>query len=129
MVVKQKDASMANRMSAIRVDHPSEVKKLIYSQYPQLSEHVAMVTKCTSTLRGSVARAPRSGCLYAAGSCMDLTRGEISRLHGCKFVKALKESLDALTGHFMDDENMSCGVSVFVEENKAGATDLKPISL
>ena len=43
--------------------------------------------------------------------------------YGCKFVKALKESLDALTGHFMDDENhelFKSAVSVFlVEENKA----------
>ena len=127
MVVKQKDASMANRMSAIRVDHPSEeVEKLVYSrEYPQLSEHeVAMVTKCTNALR-EVCRqehlaldvSMRQGLAWISHAV------RFQGFYGCKFVKALKESLDALTGHFMDDENhelFKSAVSVFlVEENKA----------
>lgn len=126
MVVKQKDASMANRMSAIRVDHPSEeVEKQVYSrQYPQLSEHqVAMVTKCTNALR-EVCRqehlaldvSMRQGLAWISHAV------RFQEFYGCKFVKALKESLDALTGHFMDDENhelFKSAVSVFlVEENK-----------
>jgi len=127
MVVKQKDASMANRMSAIRVSHPSEeVEKQVYSrQYPQLSEHeVAMVTKCTNALR-EVCRqehlaldvSMRQGLAWISHAV------RFQDFYGCKFVKALKESLDSLTGHFMEDENaelFKSSVSVFlVEESKA----------
>ena len=117
---------MANRMSAIRVDHPSEeVEKLVYSrQYPQLSEHeVAMVTKCTNALR-EVCRqehlaldvSMRQGLAWISHAV------RFQDFYGCKFVKALKESLDALTGHFMEEENaelFKSAVSTFLVEAKA----------
>lgn len=127
MVVKQKDASMANRMSAIRVSHPSEeVEKQVYSrEYPQLSQHeVAMVVKCTNALR-EVCRqehlaldvSMRQGLAWISHAV------RFQEFYGCKFIKALKESLDALTGHFMEDENaelFKAAVSTFlVEANKA----------
>ena len=124
MIITQKDASIANRMSAIRVDHPSEkIEKAIYAKAnPQLAEeHIDKIVKCTVALR-QVCRqeslpldiSMRQGLAWIAHSL------RFQSFYNVSFVKALEESFDALTGHFMDDENVELfksAVSAFLTED------------
>lgn len=127
MIVKQKDASMANRMSAIRVSHPSEdVEKQVYSrQFPQLTDYeIGVVTRCTIALREVCIQenlaldvSMRQGLAWISHAV------SFQKFYGCKFMRALKESLDSITGHFMEVENaqlFKSAVAVFlVNEDQA----------
>lgn len=133
MVTKIKDASIQNRMCAVTFDHPSEdfEVKIYSAKFPQLlSTQVLQVVQATRALR-EIVRAEyipmdvsiRNGIAWIEHSIMFM------EFYGCSWEKALKESFDSITGHFMTPENkalFTSGISTFITSHASASAEEKP---
>jgi len=133
MVVKQNDASITNRMSAIHIGHPSEeVEKVIYqAAFPEVDpQYIEMVVKCTRALRVVVRQEYlQMDVSIRNGSAWLIHALEMKEFYGCDMTKALKESFCSISNHFMGEQYrqmFESAVNVFLVKPSDSNDQKKP---